>query len=83
MHNNSSDQESAKLLLRGREVAQALSISRALAYQWMSSGILPTIRRGRIVRVPSDALAAWIASSVRPGDVPIIAPQRGTADRPF
>lgn len=50
-------------LLRGVEVAQALGISRALAYRWMASGVLPTLRRGRTIRVPKTALEAWISEN--------------------
>jgi excisionase family DNA binding protein len=49
-----------RLMLRGTEVAQVLGISRARSYRWMQSGILPTVRRGRAVRVPRAALMAWI-----------------------
>lgn len=48
------------LLLRGIEVAEALGISRALAYRWMASGVLPTIRVSRSIRVPHDELRRWI-----------------------
>ncbi|MGO9241169.1 MAG: helix-turn-helix domain-containing protein [Bryobacteraceae bacterium] len=60
---------SEKLLLRGSEVAQTLGISRALAYRWMASGVLPTLRRGRCIRVPAEALQEWVAASTRPSDV--------------
>ncbi|MCZ2074617.1 MAG: helix-turn-helix domain-containing protein [Bryobacterales bacterium] len=52
----------AEKLLRGREVAEVLNVSRALAYRWMQSGVLPVIRvpGGRTVRVPRSALLAWI-----------------------
>jgi excisionase family DNA binding protein len=49
-----------KLLLRGGEVAEALGISRALAYRWMQNGILPTVGVSRAVRVPRGALLDWI-----------------------
>ncbi len=48
------------LLLRGTEVAHVLGISRALAYRWMATGILPTLKRGRCIRVPAAALDEWI-----------------------
>ena len=50
------------LLLRGREVAKELGISRALAYRWMQNGVLPVVRVGgsRAVRVPRGALLHWI-----------------------
>jgi len=50
------------LLLRGVEVADALGISRALAYRWMSSGILPTVRVATSIRVPREELLKWIAA---------------------
>jgi predicted DNA-binding transcriptional regulator AlpA len=46
--------EPRPVLLWGLEVAQALGISRALAYRGMAWGILPTIRVSRSVRVPHD-----------------------------
>ncbi len=49
------------LLLRGTEVAHVLGISRALAYRWMATGVLPTLKRGRCIRVPAAALDEWIA----------------------
>jgi excisionase family DNA binding protein len=52
--------ERKPLLLRGGEVAEALGISRALAYRWMQNGVLPTVRVSRSVRVPHDGLLLWI-----------------------
>jgi excisionase family DNA binding protein len=52
--------ERKALLLRGPEVADALGISRALAYRWMQTGVLPTVRVSRSVRVPHDGLLRWI-----------------------
>ena len=52
-------------LLRATEVAIALGVSRALAYKWMASGVLPTVRRGRCIRVPLSALEKWIATNTR------------------
>lgn len=48
--------EPRPVLLWGAEVAQALGISRALAYRSMAWGILPTIRVSRSIRVPHDEL---------------------------
>jgi excisionase family DNA binding protein len=49
-------------LLRGGEVAAALNISRALAFRWMQSGVLPVVRvpGARTVRVPQRELERWI-----------------------
>ena len=59
--------DNAKLLLRGVEVAQALNVSRALAYRWMASGILPVIRvpGTRSIRVPKAALDRWIEQNTQ------------------
>jgi len=54
-----------RLLLRGREVAEALGVSRALAYRWMADGTLPVVRFGRAVRVPQAALRGWIARNTK------------------
>jgi len=55
--------ENEPLLLRGPEVAEILGCSRALAYRWMQTGVLPTIRvpGARSVRVPKAALLEWIS----------------------
>ncbi len=57
--------ETARLLLRGPEVADALGISRALAYRWMQNGTLPTVRVQRSVRVPRESLMLWIEKNTR------------------
>lgn len=51
-----------RLLLKGQEVAEALGVSRALAYRWMGSGVLPVVRvqGARSIRVPREALLRWI-----------------------
>jgi excisionase family DNA binding protein len=58
--NRNTESKALPLLLRGREVAETLGISRALAYRWMQAGILPTVRVGRSVRVPQAGLLDWI-----------------------
>jgi excisionase family DNA binding protein len=57
------------VLLRGDEVAQMLSCSRALAFRWMAAGIIPTIRvpGSRSVRVPKQALLDWIDARTQKG----------------
>ena len=61
----SQNLERKALLLRGPEVAEALGISRALAYRWMSNGTLPTIRVSRSVRVPHDGLLRWVERNTK------------------
>ena len=49
-----------KLLLRPVEAAEAIGIGRSKIYELLASGELPSIRIGSSVRVPVDALRAWI-----------------------
>jgi excisionase family DNA binding protein len=60
MNANQNPERTKPLLLRGREIAESLGISPALAYVWMSNGTLPTVRVSRSVRVPHDELLRWI-----------------------
>jgi excisionase family DNA binding protein len=55
------------LLLRGREVAALIGCSRAMAYRLMQRGVLPTVRvpGGKTVRVPREALIAWITANTK------------------
>jgi excisionase family DNA binding protein len=51
------------VLLKASDVAGRLNISKALAYQLMSSGEIPTVRiRGKIVRVTEEDLQGYINS---------------------
>lgn len=58
-----------RLLLRADEVARRLSLGRATVYLMMASGELPTLRKGRAVRVPARALEQWIEQRTRAGVV--------------
>jgi excisionase family DNA binding protein len=57
-----------RLLLKADEVARRLSMGRATVYLMMASGELPTLRKGRAVRVPARALEQWIERQTVPGD---------------
>jgi excisionase family DNA binding protein len=50
-----------KLLLRPVEAAEAIGIGRSKVYELIARGELPSVRIGASVRVPVDALRAWIA----------------------
>ena len=54
----------ARLLLTPAETAEALGIGRSKVYTLLATGALPTVRLGGSVRVPVDALRAWIASQL-------------------
>jgi excisionase family DNA binding protein len=50
----------AKILLKVTEVRKSTGFSRSKLYSMIASGELPSIRVGRSVRVPADALREWI-----------------------
>ena len=47
-------------LLRPTEVAQILSLGRSKVYSMIASGELPSIKCGKSVRVPMEALREWV-----------------------
>lgn len=49
-----------RLLYRPAEVGEAIGVSRARAYELIAAGVIPSIRIGSSIRVPVDALRAWI-----------------------
>jgi excisionase family DNA binding protein len=55
---------SDKLLLRPAEVAEQIGFSRAKTYQLIAEGKIPSIKVGACVRVPMEALRAWIAQEL-------------------
>jgi len=57
-----------KLLLTLDEVFETLQISRSKGFQMISAGILPSIKIGRLRRVPVDTLRAWIQQQVEEGE---------------
>lgn len=79
--------ERQPLLLRGGEVADALGISRALAYRWMQNGILPTVRVSRSVRCPRAALLEFVVANTQQSGAATAQPKRSEhlnppADKP-
>jgi excisionase family DNA binding protein len=59
--------ESEKLLLRASEAQRLLSLSRSTIYAMIASGELPSVRIGRAVRVPVDALKQWVERQIAEG----------------
>ena len=53
-----------RLLLRPAEVGETLGVSRSRAYELINRGVIPSIRIGGSLRVPHDALRAWIETQV-------------------
>lgn len=50
-----------KMLFRVDEAARLIGLGRSKTYEMVASGELPVVRIGRAVRVPAQALEAWIA----------------------
>jgi excisionase family DNA binding protein len=53
-----------KLLLRPTEAADVIGVGRSKVYELIAKGVIPSVRIGSSVRVPVDALRAWIASQI-------------------
>jgi excisionase family DNA binding protein len=54
---------SERLLLTVEEAAERLGIGKTLAWELVWDGVLPSVRLGRCVRIPLQALEDWIARS--------------------
>lgn len=54
-------------LLRPSEVQAIVGLSRSAVYAYIASGVLPSVRVGKSVRVPAAALDRWIDRSTRGG----------------
>ena len=60
MDTNLNNRPSNIKLLKAKEVADLLSVSRSFAYSLMKSGQLPTVQLGRSVRVRPEDLEEFI-----------------------
>jgi excisionase family DNA binding protein len=58
-----------KLLLKPTEVADAIGLGKTRTYQLLKAGVLPSIRVGRSVRTPVEALKAWIVRQEHGGEM--------------
>ena len=54
-------ERSQPLAIRVSEAARLLDIGRSKCYDLIKTGVLPSIRVGKTVRVPLAALNAWVA----------------------
>ena len=54
-----------KLMLRVKEAADALGVSKSKAYELINAGVLPSVRLGGSLRVPVEALRAWISEQLQ------------------
>ncbi len=48
------------LLLKPGEAADLLGVSRSTLYQLLGSGEVPSVRVGKLLRVPAAALKQWV-----------------------
>jgi excisionase family DNA binding protein len=49
-----------RMLLKPREVCQLTGLGKSTVYELMAAGVIPCVRIGRCVRVPTDRLREWI-----------------------
>jgi excisionase family DNA binding protein len=61
--------DSEKLLLKVSEAQKILSLSRSTVYSMIASGVLPSVRIGRAVRIPVDALKEWVKRQTERDDL--------------
>lgn len=54
-----------RLMLRPTEAADAIGVSRSKAYELIAKKEIPSVHVGGCVRVPVEALRAWIASQLQ------------------
>ena len=54
-----------KLFARPSEAAEALGLGRSKIYQLIANGALPSVRIGKSIRVPVEALRRWADSQVK------------------
>ena len=66
MNNN---YENLPAVLNANQLAAALGISRAGAYQLLNTATFPTLRIGNRLRVPKDKLIDWIERNTGGGHV--------------
>ncbi len=61
---------SEQKVLRIEDVMSILGVSRWTAYELIRRGELPVLRVGRVVRIPRQALDAWIKdNTIQPHEV--------------
>ncbi len=55
-----------KLLLKPEEVAGIIGVGRSRIYELLASHVLPSVKIGNSIRVPTDGLRAWIRENTTP-----------------
>jgi excisionase family DNA binding protein len=60
--NPQSEAQEPNIILTVEQAAARLGIGRTLMYSLVSSGAIESVTIGRLRRIPTDALAAYVAS---------------------
>jgi len=58
--NGGKMEKESRILLKPHEVSDRLGIGRSRTYEMLTTGELPSIRIGKSIRVPVDALRKWV-----------------------
>lgn len=66
MNKNSNAYDSLPAVLNASQLANALGISRAGAYQLLNTASFPTLHIGKRLLVPKDRLTEWINQNTGP-----------------
>ena len=53
-------------LLRVEQVAQRLQLGTSTVYRLCQQGVIPSVRIGASLRIPADALDAWLRRQIEP-----------------
>jgi excisionase family DNA binding protein len=59
-----NEQPEEALLLRVNTAAIMLAVSRSKVYELIAQGLIPHVRIGNILRIPSRSLRDWIEQKV-------------------
>ncbi len=62
-----------RLLVRPAEAAEILGLGRSKIYQLLASGELPSVRIGKSIRVPIEALRHWVDARIAASDPAYVA----------
>ena len=52
--------EPLRLMVRPVEAAAMMGLGRSKVYELIAAGVIPSVRIGKSVRIPMDALRHWI-----------------------
>ena len=51
-----------QLLLRPSDVCEVIGLGKSKVYALIAEGVIPSVRIGKSVRIPVDALRLWVES---------------------